>query len=70
MLGWKQSRRGPGGEGRTPAYVLRPPHYALPDITRKDDTSLVTQGWVSDKPSCVTVNTLAYVTVARTDIAA
>jgi hypothetical protein len=59
-----------GGEGRTPAYALRPPHYALTDITRKHDTSLVTQGWVGDKPCRVTVDTGAYVTVARPDIAA
>jgi hypothetical protein len=53
-----------------PAYALRPPHYALTDITRKHDTSLFTQGWVGDKPCRVTVDTGAYVTVARPDIAA
>jgi hypothetical protein len=35
----------------------------------KADTSLVTQGWVGDKPCRVTVDTGAYVTVARLDIA-
>jgi hypothetical protein len=36
----------------------------------KADPSLVTQGWVGDKPCLVTVHTRAYVTVARPDIAA
>jgi hypothetical protein len=36
----------------------------------KADTSLLTQGWVSDKQCTVTVDTGAYVTVARPDIAA
>jgi hypothetical protein len=56
--------------GRTPAYALKSPHYALIDITEKTDTSLVTQGWVGDKPCRVTVDTGAYVTGARPDIAA
>jgi hypothetical protein len=33
------------------------------------DPSLVIQGWVGDNPSLVTVDTGAYVTVARRDIA-
>jgi hypothetical protein len=36
----------------------------------KTDTSLVTQGSVSDKPCLVTVDTGAYITVVRPDIAA
>ncbi|XP_033607223.1 uncharacterized protein LOC117282280, partial [Cryptotermes secundus] len=59
-----------GGDGRTPAYALRPPHYALTDMTEKANTSLVTQGWVGDKPCQVTVDTGAYVMVVRPDIAA
>jgi hypothetical protein len=59
-----------GGTGQTPAYALKPPHYALTDITGINDTSLVTQGWVGNKPCQVTVDTGAYVTVARPDIAA
>ncbi|XP_023716570.1 uncharacterized protein LOC111869344 [Cryptotermes secundus] len=66
--GGKRARA--GGEGRTPAYALRPPHCALTDITQKANTSLVTQGWVGDKPCQVTVDTGAYVTVVRRDIAA
>jgi hypothetical protein len=53
-----------------PAYALRPPHYALTDTTGLANTSLVTQGWVGDKPYQVTVDTGAYVTIARPDIAA
>jgi hypothetical protein len=59
-----------GREGLTPSYALRPPHYALTDITRKHDTSLDTQGWLGDKPCRVTVVTGAYVTVACPDITA
>jgi hypothetical protein len=47
-----------------------PSHYALTGITTKTDTGLVTQGWVGDKLCLVTVDTGAYVTVARSDIAA
>jgi hypothetical protein len=39
-------------------------------ITEKADPSLVTQGWVGDKPCLVTVDARAYVTVARPDITA
>jgi hypothetical protein len=46
-----------------------PSHYALTGITSKADTGLVTQGWVGDKPCLVTVDTGAYMTVARPDIA-
>jgi hypothetical protein len=60
----------PGREGWTPAYTLRSPHHALTGITEKADPSLVTQGWVGDKPCLVTVDTGAHVTVARPDIAA
>jgi hypothetical protein len=49
---------------------IKPPHYALTGVTEQTDTSLVTQGWVGDKPCRVTVDTGAYVTVARPDIAA
>jgi hypothetical protein len=59
-----------GGEGRTPAYEVKPPRYALNVITEKAALSLVTQGWVGDKPCQVTVDTGAYVTVARPDITA
>jgi hypothetical protein len=59
-----------GGEGRTPAYVVRPYHYALTGITTEADTGLVTQGWVGDKPCMVRVYTGEYVHVARPDIAA
>jgi hypothetical protein len=38
-------------------------------ITEKADPSLVTQGWVGDKPCLVTVDTGAFVTVVRPDIA-
>jgi hypothetical protein len=50
--------------------IKPPPHYALTDITEKNDTSLVTQGWVGDKLCRVTVDTGAYVTGVRPDIAA
>jgi hypothetical protein len=61
------------GEGRRKgAYAgicIKAPHYALTDFTEKTDTSLVTQGWVGDKPCRMTADTGAYFTVARPDIA-
>jgi hypothetical protein len=39
-------------------------------ITEKADPSLVTQGWIGDKPCPVTVDTGAYVIVVRPDITA
>jgi hypothetical protein len=54
----------------TPAYALRPHHHAVIVITVRADRSLVTQGWVADKPCFVTFDTGAYVTVARLDTAA
>jgi hypothetical protein len=39
-------------------------------ITEEADPSLVTQGWVGDKPCLVTVDTGAYITVVRPDLAA
>jgi hypothetical protein len=39
-------------------------------IMENTDPSLVTQGWVGDKPCLVTVDAGVYVTVARPDIAA
>jgi hypothetical protein len=48
-----------GGEGRTPAYALTPSHHALTVNTENADPSLV--------PCLVTVDTGAYVTVARPD---
>jgi hypothetical protein len=36
-------------------------------IKENANPSLVTQGWVGDKPCLVTVDTGAYVTVARPD---
>jgi hypothetical protein len=59
-----------GGEGRTPAYTVRPPNHSLTVIMENTDLSLVTQGWVGEKPCLVTVDTGAYVTVVRPDIAA
>jgi hypothetical protein len=38
-------------------------------ITEKADPSLATQGWIGDKPRLVTVDTGAFVTVVRPDIA-
>jgi hypothetical protein len=58
------------GEGRTPAYTLKPTHHALKVITENTEPSLVTQGWVVDKPCLVTVDIGAYVTVVRPDIVA
>jgi hypothetical protein len=45
-----------------------PPPRAV--ITEKADPSLVTQGWVSDKPWLMTVDTGAFITVARPDVTA
>jgi hypothetical protein len=60
-----------GQQRREDAGVyIKAPHQALTVITENADPSLVTQGWVGDKPCLVTVDTGAYVTVARPDIAA
>jgi hypothetical protein len=69
MSRYSDQRSRAGRTGRMPAYALKPPHYALTDITGINDISLVTQGWVGNKPCRVTVDTGAYVTVARPDIA-
>jgi hypothetical protein len=59
------------GEGWMPVYALKPPpHHALTIIMVNADPSLVTQGWVGDKPCLVTVDTGVYVTVAKPDITA
>jgi hypothetical protein len=55
----------PGGERRTPANTLNPPHHALTVITENADPSLVTQGLVGDKPCLVTVDNGPCVAVAR-----
>jgi hypothetical protein len=55
--------------GGTPAYTLRP-HYALAVRKARAGSSLFTQGWIGDKPCLVTIDTKAYVTVSRPDIAA
>jgi hypothetical protein len=57
-----------GGEGQTPASALSAQRHALTVISENIDPSLVTQGWIGDKPCLVTVDTGAYVTVARPDI--
>jgi hypothetical protein len=55
---------------RTSAYALKSIHHALTVITENADSSLVTQGCVGEKPYLMTVDTGAYVTVARPHIAA
>jgi hypothetical protein len=50
------------------ADALRPSHHALTVIMENADPSLVTQGWVGDKPCLGTVDTGAYIIVARPDI--
>jgi hypothetical protein len=72
---WKGGQlSGNGGglakKGQMPAYTLRTPHHAFTIITENTNPSLVTQGWVGAKPCLVTVDTRAYVTVVRPDIAA
>jgi hypothetical protein len=42
-------------------YIKAPPHHMLTGIMEQAGPSLVTQGWISDKPCLVTV--------VRTDIA-
>jgi hypothetical protein len=58
-----------GGEGRTPAYALKPIRHALTVIRENTDRSLVIQGWIGDKPCLVAVDTRAYLCVSRPDIA-
>jgi hypothetical protein len=50
----KQTRA--SGEGRTPENTLSPMHHTLAVITENTNPSLVTQGWVGDKPCLVTVD--------------
>jgi hypothetical protein len=38
------------GEGRSPANTLSPPRHALTVIIENANLSLVTKGWVGDKP--------------------
>jgi hypothetical protein len=47
---------------------IKAAYHALSVITERPDPSLVSQGWVGDKLRLVTVDTEAYVTVARPDI--
>jgi hypothetical protein len=44
---------------------IKTPHHALTVITEKGDPSLVTQGWVGDKPCLMTMDTGAYETMAQ-----
>jgi hypothetical protein len=53
----------------TGEYIKAPHHHALTVITGRAGPSLVTEGWVDDRPCLVTVDTGAYVTVAKPDIA-
>jgi hypothetical protein len=52
------------------SVCIKAPHHTLIVITENTDLSLVTQGWVGDKPCLVTVDNRAYITVARPDTAA
>jgi hypothetical protein len=51
------------------AYKLVTPHHELTVYKEYIDPRLFTQGWVGDKPCVVAVDTGAYVTVVRPDIA-
>jgi hypothetical protein len=54
-----------GGEERTPSNALKTMRHAMTVITENADPGLVTQGWVGNKPCLVTVDTGAYLTVAK-----
>jgi hypothetical protein len=56
--------------GEDASTCSKAPRDALTVFTEKADPSLVTQGWVGDKPCLVTLDTGEYGTVARADIAA
>jgi hypothetical protein len=47
---------------------IKDSHHALTVITVNTDPSLLTQGWVGHKTCLVTVDTVAYVSVVRSDI--
>jgi hypothetical protein len=53
----RRRRASAGGEGRTPASALSAQRYALTVISGNIDPSLVTQGWIGDKPCLVIVVT-------------
>jgi hypothetical protein len=69
--GWTNvgKRARAGGEGDAGVY-MKAAHHALTVITENAGLSLVKQGWESDKPCLVTVDTGAYVTMATPDISA
>jgi hypothetical protein len=50
------------------AYIKKL-HHMSTVMTERADPSLVRQGWVGDKPCIVTMDTGAYIDVARPDIA-
>jgi hypothetical protein len=56
-------------KGRNTGIYIKAPHHTLTFIMERVDPSLVTQGWVCDKPRLVTIDARAYMTVARHDIA-
>jgi hypothetical protein len=49
---------------------IKTPHHALTVVKERADAYLVTQSWVSDKPCLATIDTEAYMTVARPNITA
>jgi hypothetical protein len=56
--------------GANAGICIQDPQLRVDRQHRKADIRLVTQVWVGDKPCLVTVDTGAYVTVARPDITA
>jgi hypothetical protein len=56
-------------KGKDAGVYIKASHRTLTVITERADPSLVTQGWVCDKPCLVTIDAGAYVTVARHNIA-
>jgi hypothetical protein len=49
-------------------HALSPPTLSV--VTERTGNRLVAQGWVTDKPCSVTIDTRAVVTVVKPDIAA
>jgi hypothetical protein len=55
--------------GNASIRIKAPHHHALTIIMERADPSLVTQGWIDDKPCLMTIDTRAYGTGVRPNIA-
>jgi hypothetical protein len=57
-----------GEEDATDVTTFAPPRFTLNVLTRGTKDRRVADGWIQEKPCCVTIDTGEFVTVARPDI--